>query len=161
MENLFVALTNFPIVLPLRAALKNRDYVTVFTVGFVGVASFLSHLVENHKHEMPGFLSLFGIDFPLEWSYGLNRCDVLGVILVSLRFGQIYHQRFGWCFRPIIQKGCLVKWVFAVCLNLFSEHGTELKWVYLITHCAWHFWVFVLMEEFYYLVSRRGQRPSP
>ena len=79
MENLIVALTNTPVIYPILISLKAKDYLTIFSLIFVGTFFFLSHLVENHKHGMPG------IGLSSDISYILNRLDVIGVFIVTLR----------------------------------------------------------------------------
>ena len=60
MENVIVALSNYPAILPINTALDNRDFGTFAVINFVATASFISHLFENHKHGMPGVLNIFG-----------------------------------------------------------------------------------------------------
>lgn len=68
MENLLVAVTNLPVILPLYYTWINSDFLSFFVITFVGIFSFVSHLAENHKHGMPG---LFAIS--TSTSYVLNR----------------------------------------------------------------------------------------
>lgn len=70
-ENLIVAVSNFPAIYPIITCYQNQDYITLITIGFVAIASLLSHVVENHKHGMPG------IGVSNQISYLLNRFDVL------------------------------------------------------------------------------------
>ena len=79
MENLFLALTNLPILYPIWRSYQENDLLTFYLLCFLGVASFLSHLVENHKHSMRG------IGFSPRFSYFLNRLDVLGSLLLAAR----------------------------------------------------------------------------
>ena len=56
MENLLVSLTNLTCLLPLYTTIINKDYYTFMSILFVSLASVISHLVENHKHGMPGYI---------------------------------------------------------------------------------------------------------
>lgn len=78
MLNYIVALSNLPILCPLKLAIMNGDYWTGASIGFVGSMSFISHLIENHKHGMEG------IGLSKQVSYLLNRFDVLGCVIFSV-----------------------------------------------------------------------------
>ena len=54
MENIFMALTNFTVVKPLNSSYKKKDYITFIIILYLGLASFISHLIMNDKHGMPG-----------------------------------------------------------------------------------------------------------
>ena len=74
-----MCLNNLPCVLPMITSYKNNDMITFGTIGYVASMSAISHLLENHKHGMPGF-------FQTNWSYFFNRLDVIGSILTISRF---------------------------------------------------------------------------
>ena len=147
MENLWMALTNLPILAPIHLACKNNDYWSCFVVGFVFVASFVSHLVENHKHGMPGFIKVSE-----RVSYWWNRADVFGCGLVV-----------GWAIvlyvvhrPPITYWDVLVTGVSLV-INVVSEYdkyNASLKWVpYMMLHSIWHvmagYLLFMFLHKIY------------
>jgi hypothetical protein len=49
MENIWMAMTNAPAYLPIRAAIRAGDTITALGLIFVTGASTVSHLVENHR----------------------------------------------------------------------------------------------------------------
>ena len=52
MENIIVACSNILCILPIRTALMYNDMLTTLAISMVSFASFASHLIENHKHNM-------------------------------------------------------------------------------------------------------------
>ncbi|QTF49193.1 hypothetical protein qu_301 [Acanthamoeba polyphaga mimivirus] len=146
MENLIVAISNFPAVLPICLSFLKRDFITFGTITFVSIASFISHLIENHKHGMPG------IGFSQQTSYIWNRFDVLGCILSVARFSYLYYNRHGLNVVPIVNN----KWLFAMTIPVFillrvseyDKYNPNLKTRYIITHCMWHAGIFGLMHYF-------------
>ena len=97
MENFIVAISNFPAILPIYTSIINNDLTTTVAILFVALASFFSHIVENHKHGMPG------IGYSMQTSYFLNRLDVLGCFFVVLRLSYIFYEKYGISFAPIIK----------------------------------------------------------
>ena len=145
MENLAVALSNLPVLLPLKTAVARGDFWTTMAIAFVGLASFVSHLVENHKHGMPGL----GRVSP-EMSYYLNRADVLGCILVVVRLGGLYIARHGWRIWEMRRMDLVSLGLAFVLLRIseYDKYNPDLKWIYIVTHCAWHVAIFVWMDLF-------------
>ncbi len=92
MENLFVAISNLPAVLPIATSYLRKDHVTTCCITFVAIASAISHLVENHKHGMPG------IGFSKNASYILNRIDVAACVVALSRMSYIYYVKNGFSF---------------------------------------------------------------
>lgn len=62
-----MCLNNLPCVLPMMTSYKNNDMIIFDRLCLIDV---ISHLLENHKPDMPGF-------FKTNWSYFFNRLDVL------------------------------------------------------------------------------------
>lgn len=145
-ENIFVALSNFPCIFPICLTFINKDYLTCGLISFVVSASFSSHLVENHKHGMPG------IGFSKQVSYVLNRVDVFGCLLIGSRFAQLYYLKYGLSI-DIIMKN---KYVFLTyCLPFilgriseFDKYNSKLKNIYIMTHSLWHISIFMTMNAF-------------
>lgn len=146
LENILVAFSNIPCYFPIRTALQNSDSLTASALIFVSSASFLSHLVENHKHGMPG------IGISRQVSYILNRFDVLGCIMVGLRFGCLFYSKYGLSIKPLFLNKQL--FLFSALSFLFlriSEHdkyNPKLKYLYIPAHCIWHISIFTIMNNF-------------
>lgn len=147
MENVIVAFTNFPVILPLETAWKNNDITSFFVILFVGVASIVSHLAENHKHGMPGLFTI-----SKSRSYLLNRLDVMGVYITLLRFLYLYFTKFGLSTQFIIlnYKLCCAL-ICSFMLNIISEYDKtqNTKNIFIVTHSLWHIFIFILMDKFY------------
>jgi len=145
-SNLIVALSNFPCIYPISRSILQKDYLTTSIISFVASASFFSHLVENHKHGMPG------IGFSKKISYFLNRIDVLGCLLVSLRFSQLYYLKYGLSVDVILKNKlsfmmlCL-PFIF-LRISEYDKYNPKLKNIYIITHSIWHMTIFRTMEIF-------------
>ena len=147
-ENWIVALTNFPVVFPLITCLKRGDVLTAGVIAFVGLASFLSHLVENHKHGMPG---AFGGRVSEKTSYYLNRLDVVGCMLTLCRFAGLYYFKDGISLIPPLKMIDIWYLVLAFVLLRVSEYdkyNPKLKGLYVATHSLWHISIFLLMNDF-------------
>ena len=145
-ENLLVAFSNFPSIFPIYRSLTKGDYLTTAAITFVASASFLSHLVENHKHGMPG------IGFSTTVSYFLNRLDVLGCLLAGSRFAYVYYRRYGLSAN-IISANKLTFFAFCIPFALlriseFDKYNAGLKNTYIITHSIWHMMIFMAMDKF-------------
>lgn len=142
MENLITTLTNLPMLIPIVNAYHHDDILTFCAILYVFTASFVSHLVENHKHGMPGF-------YPVctETSYFWNRLDVLGCYIVGARFVFLYLNH-----NPQITSTDLMLTVLAFSLNAISEYdkfNPDLKWFPFLTfHPIWHLMAAYLMNRF-------------
>ena len=146
LANLLVALSNAPCYFPINTALANNDRITFGALAFVSSASFLSHLVENHKHGMPG------IGFSKKVSYFLNRLDVLGCLVVSSRFSYLYFTKYGLSNSPLLDNklfilASVIPLIF-LRISEYDKYNYRLKNVYIITHCIWHVSIFAVMNYF-------------
>jgi len=137
MENLVVAASNFTAVLPIYTAFVHRDILTASTLIFVVGASVASHLVENHKHGMPGFFP----GFPKDSSYLLTKIDVFACVLVVLRMGPLLY--------PCLAAIPWSQWLIAIGLfgllqaSEWDKHNPRYKRRYIFMHCLWHMGVFL------------------
>lgn len=146
MENLIVALTNYTCVYPIYTSISNNDYTTTLCITFVALFSFLSHLVENHKHNMPG------IGVSKKWSIILNKLDVLGCWIVIIRICCLYCVIHGFDFN-ILLKNYYLLLVYVNLLIILKEsetdvHNKNLKFGYILLHSVWHLCVFMLLNQF-------------
>lgn len=148
-QNLIVALSNFPAIFPLYQTIKKNDYLTFGVISFVTTGSFLSHLVENHKHGMPG------IGFSKEVSYLLNRMDVLGCLLVGCRFGYLYFDKYGFDYNLIIKakffSGLVIMSFLMLQISEYDKYNPRLRNRYIVTHSIWYIGIFTTMN---YLLKR-------
>ncbi len=144
MENILVALTNLPAILSIRIAWMKGDTLTMLTLINVGLASFASHLFENHKHGMPG------LGLSSQVSYYLNRLDVIGCSLTTLRLGYLYYQKYGITIFPIKYKDIVFALISFLLLRIseYDKYNSRLKWIYLPFHSLWHISIFILMHRF-------------
>lgn len=170
MENFIVAISNYPAIQLFQTVCHQEDSITAFLVSFVSIMSFLSHLFENHKHGMSGMkLEWLGINYrsSVEVSYFLNRCDVLGVIILGIRFIFLYYNEYGVDINPLFINTISDKSYIAllinntnlistglICLsfNIISEYdkyNPKLKYLYIVTHSIWHYSIFMLADIFY------------
>lgn len=151
MENIFMALTNLPIILPLTISFNHNDFTTFSFLLFVGTFSFLSHLVENHKHGMPG------IGFSAKTSYILNRLDVIGCIIMVARFAYILYEKYVITHSISIPKSLVNLLVTLCAYNIISEYdkyNPKLKKRYIFIHSIWHLgiyiWMYLFLNNFVY-----------
>lgn len=146
MENLVVALSNLPAIYPIRYALNHGDYKTAAVVSFVASCSFFSHLVENHKHGMPG------IGFNKTFSYYANRLDVLACIVTTSRFLCLYYTRYGMNIPMLFRHKkfltlCLLPFIF-LRMSEYDKYNPKLKHFYMLAHTIWHVSIFYTMKLF-------------
>ncbi|BCS83585.1 hypothetical protein QLL95_gp0538 [Cotonvirus japonicus] len=145
-SNILVAISNFPVILPIALSWSKRDYWTCGAISFVGIASFVSHLIENHKHGMNG------IGFSETTSYIWNRLDVMGCLIVISRIAMVYYNKYGLNIKPIYNN----KIYFATSLlpiiflyiSEYDKYNANLKKIYIPTHCLWHTSIFTSMYCF-------------
>lgn len=153
MENLIVALTNAPALFPLYKLYSKGDYLSTGILSGLTLASFGSHLVENHKHNMKGvFPSL-----PLKISYWACKTDVLFSGLTAIRMAYLYYKKFGFSLRIILRHPSLLLFAPVVALlgyvSEFDQYNPDLKRFYMLSHSLWHIGIFTLLNEFVRIVK--------
>ena len=100
--------------------------------------SILYHSIETEKHQFPGLLSWYDLEFSKKFGgryhnlfINLDRiAAVLGVYCVVLH----YHQNFD----TVAIQGCIIGTISV----LISEYRRKSYWTYLFTHCLWHVMAF-------------------
>jgi uncharacterized membrane protein YadS len=146
MENIIVAVSNLASILPLYTSYAHNDIITMSLILFVSLASFMSHLVENHKHGMPG------IGFSKKTSYLLNRLDVIGVILLGIRLIYLYYHKYGLNFFPIMQQKKLFIMVLILFILLriseYDKYNPKYKKMYILNHFIWHIGIYYAINVF-------------
>ena len=142
--NWIVALSNFPCLYPLWRA--KGDWWTFATISFVSIASFISHLAENHKHNMPGAL-----DVSKQCSYFLNRLDEFGCVLTIARFSQLYYYKYGLYHQGVVEHPFLVlSALFAfICLKISAFLDGK---PYVVMHSVWHIAIMIIMGHYLQII---------
>ncbi len=141
MENVLVACSNVCALYPISLAYNAGDHVGTFVLSASLVTSFISHLVENHKHGMPGFVRVSN-HTSLLW----NRADVVCAYGVVLYVGWIYFAKFPYGF----YDAKMVHLAIALACGAISEwdKSAATKWrVFIPFHCAWHVLIFYLVGK--------------
>lgn len=138
--NVVVALTNLVAYYPIKKAFNKKDFFTGNILLFVFIFSFISHLFESHKHGMIGFHISPNI------SYILNRFDVLGCVMIIIRFLYLlYKQNIQL---PSFNVALFGTFSF-LCLRIseYDKYNKNYRTMYMITHSIWHITVYLLMEK--------------
>ena len=144
MENIIVAASNFTCILPLIASYVKKDFISFTIFSFVSLASITSHLIENHKHGMPG------MGFNKSTSYILNRLDVMGCIFTIIRFVIMYYGKYGLNIYEMIVNNTSVfaLGIIMMLISIMSEHdkyNANKKIFYIISHSIWHIGIYFVM----------------
>lgn len=146
MENIIVAVSNLPCLYPLYLTYKHNDWLTFGCITFVSVASFVSHLIENHKHGMPG------VGYSRRASYIWNRLDVLGCVLVISRLTMLYYYKYGVNLMTVYNNKLLSTVVLLCFLILriseYDKYNEQLKSRYMSTRCLWHVGILTCMGTY-------------
>lgn len=130
MWNAIIAITNFAALYPLNQSIINRDPLTSFLIFSAYLASFISHLAENHKGRLPG---LMGVSTKTSWI--LNKIDVVAAWFLFLRLFYLYGFS-GWNYPMLISAfvcSILSEWVPKISKNPLGHT---------ITHSLWHILIF-------------------
>nr|AEX62301.1 hypothetical protein mv_L96 [Moumouvirus Monve] len=146
LANIIVGLSNLPAYYAIKLSFDNGDYLTSAALLFVAKASFISHLVENHKHGMTG------VGFSKKISYVLNRFDVMGCILNIMRFSYLYYSKYGMSYDILFDNKSYIYFGLITFLFLriseYDKYNPKLKNIYIVTHCLWHVSIFTFIYCF-------------
>ena len=144
--NIIVAISNLPVIYPILTSINNNDYITASIITFVGLGSSISHLFESHKHGMVGF------NMPVNYSYILNRIDILGVILTSLRLLYLWYNR-GFTY-DIFNTNIIIHTLIAFSYSIISEYDKTkyTRTIYVISHVLWHISAFTLIDSLLHIL---------
>lgn len=144
MENIIVAVSNIPALLSISLSLEHNDYITAFSILFVFIGSVVSHLLENHKHGMPGILNVSPTTCYL-WC----KVDVSGCLIVGSRFIYLLYSKN--CIDIFYNNQYMIYWLItALSFNLISEYdkyNSNRKYIYIPCHIMWHINIFMLMYK--------------
>lgn len=139
MENIIVSMTNLSAIGPIVLSFMYSDYWTMFTILFVAIFSFLSHLVQNHKHCMPG------IGFSQNISRKLNEIDIFGCVFVIIRFEILLQHKY------ILNYAYILTLLILILINFYSESdkiNQSFKIKYIVSHSIWHIGIFIWLQIF-------------
>lgn len=142
-----VALTNLPALVPIFTAYSNNDLWTCAALCFVATASFISHLVENHKHGMPGFLRGVSVHQSLMWM----RIDQLACDVVLLRFLVLLFLHPSWpqsLFTIMYKEGVTLACLFTTLqVSEYDKYNPTLKHAYIFARSWWHIEIFFFLNR--------------
>ena len=140
--NLITALSNFTCIFPIGLCFRNRDYITLFVLLFLSTFSFISHLIENHKHGM-------GLPQHSEkLSFWTNRMDGLGCLILGIRMIPMLWKVLRLLSGPFILSSL---GLFALLLISESEKTIKTRTRFIITHSIWHIGAFLMIWHVLYL----------
>jgi hypothetical protein len=146
MENIIMAFTNYTVIYPIYTTFINGDKITAIIFVLMGLASFFSHLVENHKHGM------IGIGFSKYYSYILNRIDVIFCYIVIFRLLYLYCLKNGLDITHLLDNKSKIFYIFISILFLriseYDKYNKKLKLMYMITHSIWHISIYLHIDFF-------------
>ena len=152
-ENIIVAVSNLPAIYPIYISFKNNDVYTMNCILFVSFASFFSHLIENHKHGMPG------IGYSPYISYVLNRFDVLGCGITMVRLLYLYYCKFGLDIKVLLDNKYILLLAFLMLrISEYDKYNPNLKILYITTHCLWHILIFGFMGKFIKILYYKNEQ---
>lgn len=144
--NSIVAVSNITCIFPLWLSWTNNDILTFNCILFVSLMSFISHLIENHKH---GMIGIQGISIQI--SYFFNRLDVLGCIIVTIRLLYIYFSLYGLIIHPYLLNFWLLFFsgflLFCNARSEYDKHNVKLQSEYIFFHILWHLGVFIVLYK--------------
>ena len=141
--NYITAISNITCYFPIVATYRRKDYLTCGALCFVSAASFVSHLFETHKHDMSGIMPVSKTT-----SYFLNRIDVLGCSIISIRLLYLFlikMENKKIIFQMMKHYKTLLLCSLPLLLLTISETdklNPRLRTRYVITHSLWHLTVF-------------------
>lgn len=136
--NLITSLSNIVCLYPLKLSYDNNDNLTFYTLLFLFIASFVSHLIENHKHGMGDPYVSQNI------SYVLNRVDNVAAVMFAIRMIPIVLK-----VQYQIDRSDIVLTMITCCLGWISESEQTLKTRtrYIICHSLWHIGAFLMINQ--------------
>ncbi len=136
LSNVLLATSNVIAVYPLKIAYEQNDYISMGCIGFVGAASFVSHLFQSHKQNQIGFGT------SMKMSKWLNAMDLLGCGLMSLRLIYLY-----WNSKKSLSLCAQISLLLSVAVNIIAE-SCRTKNSFVLAHSCWHLVIFFWIGKF-------------
>lgn len=145
MENICIAFTNIASLPVIMKSMHEKDEITKNILIFVSLSSFVSHLIEKHKHGMTSFSFITN-----DMSYFMNRMDVLGCFMTIIRFILLFYKKYGLNVNKAIDYPYYLLPI-CFCFNILSEFDKtqSTKKIYIICHSIWHLSVFYILDRIY------------
>lgn len=151
--NIILAFTNITSIFPIYVCLLYEDYLTAFLVSMAALFSFLSHLIENHKHGGTGII-IDNVDIiSRKTSFILNRFDGFFASLTFLRFVYLI---FYYKIKLIELFAALIAILSLFISEYDKSKDTRLR--YLLFHSSWHVCIFILTGIGYTSMMELGKR---
>lgn len=130
--NVFLASTNIAALWPIYYMNKN-NYTTCFLICGAACSSFMSHLLQSHKHNMVGFGT------PKELSRVLSMVDISFAVNLALHL----FLRMSW---NLVEE--FAPWlIVSFACNLISERASLSKPMFVLFHSMWHISIFFLLGQ--------------
>lgn len=125
LPNLILAVTNLVGILPIFKCLDNDDTITFGILSYMVAISTISHLVENHKHNMPG------IGYSKKVSRILNNMDIGMCFITAMRLLFVASN-----IRYYSLMGITL-------INIVSGSRSNSRTEYVIYHSMWHILIYL------------------
>lgn len=150
--NIVIALSSLIFVNPAKVALDAQDDITYNLIVFVMVASFLSHLLENHKMGSRGIRFDMTKKDARSMSIKFNWIDRIAAYATFARFVYLYFTsctdlRHSGCVKVSNDDWTMLGITFLI--GFLSEIRVGNMWAHHVPlHCMWHFMMARNMTNF-------------
>lgn len=178
MENIYLSATNLVALLPIINNFKQHKYLHSFMLTFAMSSSMFYHLVQAHKHNMPGIGTIIVrynsklakklYNAKLEHNLlMLDRLGVSSVLFTYLLCNKNYNINYNAIMenmQNVLTKAYNLKWPLALSLGcmLMSESfhycsfiynklnitNNQKKYMHVFFHSIWHITVFYYINYF-------------
>ena len=130
MENIVVACSNFYAIFPIVANINKGYYFQACIISFSAISSFIYHLFEKNKHNMPG-MSICRDDWYQILFINIDRLAAISAVII---YASNYHVLINYWYFLLL----------ALFILLLSEYDRHKKFPYIPLHIIWHFSAFHL-----------------
>src|SRR5437868_14932515 len=144
MQNVVTTITNLTCLLPLYLCYINKDYMTLYLITIVSIASLLMHVMENHHHGMPGLLNV-----SKQTSWMFNQIDISCALVTAAWLLYLYYNKYGLSIVRQTEVMWLLSPFLFLLLSNYDKYNAAWRTWYIITHSIWHITVF--LSIYYYL----------
>ncbi len=143
MENVILALTNFSAVFAIHAYALRGDYLRAAAIFFAAAASFVYHLIECHKHAMPG---IGCCTTKRDHILSINIARFFAFVAVFVcGWNAHFHELFATNYMYIILA--IIGITMSEQVSDYFEPPTQ-RWIHVIFHSLWHISVFTTAYKF-------------
>jgi hypothetical protein len=157
--NCVLAFSNITAIYPIRTAFLRKDFLTFLPVLLVSLASFISHIVANHRNGLRGvYPSLVSV----RQSALLTDIDRVLSIFIFARLLYLLPTKK---FNRHQQKSLGPNYIFRVCLLLFFNTlsalltSHEIVYPYVAVHSTWHVFIYLAIDELISLPAKGYKQP--